>query len=71
MKISELKLNQEVMIENRAYLYKGVQKLRTSMGKVQKIVFETNMGNRYDYMYLNLPEGKRELSEMNGKLILK
>lgn len=71
MKISELKLNQEVMIENRAYLYKGVQKLRTSVGKVQKIVFETNMGNRYDYVYLNLPEGKRELSEMNGKLILK
>lgn len=72
MKISELKLEQKVMIDGFCYKYKGIQKIRMSgIGFVQKIVFQSDFSNGPYFKYLNLHEGNKELKEENGKLILK
>lgn len=72
MKVKELDIDQEVIINVTPYKYKGIQKVHfTGIGKVQKIVFETNLGNRYDYKYFDLPVGNKDLKEVNGKLELK
>ena len=72
MKISELKLNQEVEINGHLYKNKGIQKLRKqNFGVVQQRVFEcTNKNGRYDYKYFDITFNK-ELKEENGKLIIK
>lgn len=72
MKVKELDIDQEVIINVGTYKYKGIQKVNfTGIGKVQKIVFERNLGNRYDYKYFDLPVGNKELKEVDGKLELK
>lgn len=72
MKVKELDIDQEVIINVTPYKYKGIQKVHfTGIGKVQKIVFETNLGNRYDYKYFDITVGNKELKEINGKLELK
>lgn len=65
MKVSDLKLNQEVEINGHAYQYKGVQKLRVPLyGKVQKIVFEGKKGQKL----FDLTVGSKEL-KVNGEHI--
>ena len=70
MKISELKLNQEVLIGKKPFVYKGIQKItKSGFGKVQKIVFEGKSSK--DVHHLNLHEGNRTLkTDETGKLIL-
>lgn len=71
MKVKELEIGQEVIINVTSYKYKGIQKVKFSSGIEQKIVFEANLGNMYDYKYFNLPVGNKDLKEVNGKLELK
>ena len=68
MKISELKLNQEVEINGHLYKHKGIQKIRKqNFGVVQQRVFECTNKN---YKYFDITFNK-ELKEENGKLIIK
>lgn len=72
MKVKDLKVDQEVTINAYVYKYKGIQKVHfTGVGKVQKIVFEANLGNRFDYKYFDLPVGNKDLKEVGDKLELK
>lgn len=72
MKVKELDIDQEVIINVTPYKYKGIQKVHfTGVGKVQKIVFEANLGNRFDYKYFDITVGNKELKEVDGKLELK
>ncbi|WP_426473405.1 hypothetical protein [Chryseobacterium balustinum] len=72
MKVKELDIDQEVIINVTPYKYKGIQKVHfTGVGKVQKIVFEANLGNRFDYKYFDLPVGNKDLKEVGDKLELK
>jgi len=41
MKVTDLKLEQKVIINGFQYLYKGINKVRMSGYSVQKIVFES------------------------------
>ncbi|MCT3917507.1 hypothetical protein HZQ04_15710 [Elizabethkingia anophelis] len=70
MKIKDLKLGQEIIIDGGSYAYRGVQKLKQiGYGKVQKIVFEgTNSDGIKDYKYYNLHEGNKDL-EVNENVI--
>ena len=72
MKVKDLEIDQEVIINVTSYKYKGIQRVHfTGIGKIQKIVFETNLGNRYDYKYFDLPVGNKDLKEVGDKLELK
>ncbi|REC57008.1 hypothetical protein DRF62_02295 [Chryseobacterium piscium] len=72
MKVKELDIDQEVIINVTPYKYKGIKKVNfTGIGKIQKIVFETNLGNRYDYKYFDINVGNKDLKEVDGKLELK
>jgi hypothetical protein len=72
MKISELKLNQEVDINGHPYKHQGIKKIRKqNFGLVQQRVFEcTNKNSGFDYKYFDITFNK-ELKEENGKLIIK
>ncbi|WP_379963964.1 hypothetical protein [Epilithonimonas sp. UC225_85] len=71
MKISELKLNQEVLFKNKNFLYKGVQKITMpGFGKVQKVVFQSK-DSKNVFHHMNLHEGNRTLkTDESGNLIL-
>ena len=68
MKISELKINQEVEINGHTYKHKGIQKIRKqNFGLVQQRVFESEtkdiLPKHFDITF------NKELKETNGKLI--
>lgn len=45
MKVSDLKIDEEIEINGHKYKYQGVKKIRMAgIGTVQKIVFEANLG---------------------------
>lgn len=70
MKIIEIKIGTEVLINGHLYAYKGIQKIRmVNIGKVQKIVFERREKERYDYKYFDLPVGNTILKEEGGQLV--
>lgn len=72
MKVKDLEIDQEVTINVHVYKYKGIQKVHfTGIGKVQKIVFEANLGNRFDYKYFDISVGNKDLKEVGDKLKLK
>lgn len=73
MKVSELEINQEIEINGHKYKYQGVKKIRmTGIGTVQKIVFEANLGNGFDYKYFDLKVGNKDLKvHDDGKIELK
>lgn len=72
MKVKELDIDQEVVINTALYKNKGIQKVKfTGVGAVLKYVFERNLGNRYDYKYFDITVGNKDLKEVNGKLELK
>lgn len=73
MKIKDLKLGQEIIIDGGSYAYRGVQKLKQiCYGKVQKIVFEgTNSDGIKDYKYYNLHEGNKDLVVTSNKIEIK
>ena len=70
MKVSELKINQEVEINGHTYKHKGIQKIRKqNFGLVQQRVFESETKGILP-KYFDITFNK-ELKEENGKLILK
>ena len=71
MKVKDLEIDQEVIINVVEYKYKGIQKVKLSTGPQLKHVFEANLGKRYDYKYFDLPVGNKELKEVGDKLELK
>lgn len=72
MKVKDLAIDQEVIINSFPYKYKGEQKVKTpTSGAEQKLVFERDTGNNYDYKYFDLKVGNKELKEANRKLELK
>jgi len=72
MKIKDLEIGKEVVINALAYQYRGVKKVKIlTEGAQQKIVFERNNGDHYDYKYFDLPVGNKELKETNGVLEMK
>lgn len=72
MKIKELPIDKEVVINGFTYAYKGIKKIRSlTAGVEQRIVFERNNGTNYDYKYFDLPVGNKELKEVNGALEMK
>lgn len=69
MKIKELKIGQEVIINSFKYSYKGVNKVRKSGYSIQQIVFkgiDSEIEKHFD-----LAVGNKELKEVNGKLEMK
>lgn len=73
MKVSDLKLDQPILINGHEYAYKGVQKLRLArLGKVQKVVFQgTSKGAPAQRLY-DLPVGNKDLKiHKNGDIELK
>lgn len=73
MKVDELEIDENVLINGNVYAFKGIQKIRLEgMGKVQKIVFEANMGNRFDYKYFDISVGNKDLKiHPNGEVELR
>lgn len=73
MKISELKINQEVEINGHTYKYQGIKKIRMQgLGTVQKIVFEGVSKGAADEKYFDLTVGNKDLKiHDNGKIELK
>lgn len=71
MKVKDLEIDQEVIINVVEYKYKGIQKVKFSTGTEQKHVFEANLRKRYDYKYFDIPVGNKELKEAGDKLELK
>lgn len=69
MKIKDLKLNDEVIINGFKYAYRGVNKIRKSGYWIQQIVFKGIDVKGEKHFDLNL--GNKELKESNGKLELK
>lgn len=70
MKISELKINQEVIINSFRYQYKGIQKIRKpGFGKMDQIVFKGIDNEEEKHFNVNLI-GK-ELKNENGNIIFK
>lgn len=70
MKISELKINQEITINSFRYQYKGVQKIRKAgFGKIEQIVFKGI--DVPDEKYFSLSLLSRELKLENGNIALK
>lgn len=67
MKISELKINQEVEINGHTYKHKGIQKIRKqNFGLVQQRVFEAEIKGVLDSKYFDITFNK-ELKEVKGK----
>lgn len=55
MKISELKIDQEVIINTKKYLYKGVNKIRIKgFGVVEKVVFKEKESDDERYFELSV-----------------
>lgn len=71
MKVKDLEIDQEVIINVTSYKYKGIKKVKFSTGPEQKHVFESDLGKRYDYKYFDLPVGNKDLKEVGDKLELK
>lgn len=72
MKVKEIPIDKEVMINGFSYTYKGIKRIRSlTVGVEQKIVFERNNGTNYDYKYFDLTVGNKELKEVNGTLEMK
>lgn len=71
MKVKDLEIDQEVIINVTPYRYKGIKKVKFSTGPEQKHVFEANLGKRYDYKYFDLQVGNKDLKEVGDKLELK
>lgn len=73
MKVSELEIGQEIEINGYNYKYQGVKKIRMAgIGTVQKIVFEANLGEGYNYKYFDLTVGNKDLKiHDGGKIELK
>ena len=72
MKVSELKLNQEITINGHQYKYKGIQKIRRpNFGKVQQIVFEGKIKGVFDYKYFDLIVGNKDLKVDGDKIEMK
>ncbi len=70
MKVSELKLNQEVFINGYTYAYQGVQKLRKpGFGTMEKIVFKGK--DIDDEKHFNINVLGKELKNKNGFLEFK
>ena len=70
MKISELKINQEVEINGHIYKHQGIKKIRMqNFGLVQKRVFEAEIKGVLDYKYFDITFNK-ELKEVKGKLTI-
>lgn len=67
MRISELKPGQIVTIGGFRYEYKGIQKIKTNLGKVQKIVFQ-GMGEFNRRLY-PLTDGSATLESKNIDLL--
>lgn len=69
MKVKELQLEQEVVINAFKYAYKGVNKVRMSGYWAQKIVFKglDTPGEKH----FDLSVGNKELKEVNGKWEMK
>ena len=67
MKIIELKIDQEVIINSFRYQYKGVQKIRKAgFGKIEQIVFKGI--DIDDEKHFNLSVMNKELKTQNGKI---
>lgn len=66
MKVSELKLGQQIIINGHKYSYQGVQKIRKSGYTIQQIVFK-GVDINFD-KYFDITLGSKELS-VNGKNI--
>lgn len=73
MKVSDLKIDEEIEINGHKYKYQGVKKIRmTGIGTVQKIVFEGKIKNVFDYKYFELKVGNKDLKiHDDGKIELK
>lgn len=69
MKVKDLKLNDEVIINSFKYAYKGVNKIRKSGYWIQQIVF--NGVDVEGEKHFDLNVGNKELKEVNGKWELK
>lgn len=55
MKISDLKINDPVIINGHHYRYQGVKKIRrVNFGTVEQIVFEGKIKGVFNYKYLEL-----------------
>ena len=69
MKIRDLKIDQEVIINGFKYAYKGVNKIRMSGYWVEKIVFkaiDAKEDKLFDFKVFN-----KELKVVNGNIELK
>lgn len=69
MKVKELKLDQEVIINGYTYSYKGVNKVKMNGYKVQKILFKGKDINSDKHFDLNV--GNKDVKEVNGVIELK
>lgn len=73
MKVKDLAIDQEVIINSFPYKYKGIQKIKTLIhGAILRIVFEREVQNKIVHtLNLDLTVGNKELKEVNGKLEFK
>lgn len=69
MKVKDLKIGQEVVINSFKYSYQGVNKVRMSGYWAQKIVFKVIEGK--EDKHFNITVGSKELKEVNGIIELK
>lgn len=69
MKVKELKLDQEVLINAFKYRFKGVNKIKMSGYSVQKIVFKSqDIGPD---KHFDLPVGNMEIKDLKIKIVEK
>lgn len=69
MKVKDLEINQQIIINSFVYAYEGVKKVNDLGYLENKIVFKgvSIQGNKH----FDLPVGNKDLKEINGNLELK